>query len=158
MAIVIVVASIFVLTGVAWAANKILPFRFCPICVGVSGTWIWMLVGMEIGTLPITNYQLPVALLMGGTVVGLAYQLEKRLPAGDDRWQTPLLWKMLFIPTGFFGAYSLLVASRSLSTAAAVLLAVIVAVFFYRGTRVGGPPSKETKTVAELEKKMKQCC
>lgn len=158
MTIVIAVASIFVLTGLAWAVGKFLPFRVCPICTGVSGTWIWMLVGMAIGQLPVTSYQLPVALLMGGTVVGLAYQLEKRLPTGDDRWQSPLLWKILFIPTGFFGAYSLIGASWNLFAAAIVILAAIAVLFFYRGTWVGEPPSKKDQAVAELEKKMKQCC
>jgi len=43
MFIVITTISIVAITGLVWGAKKILPFPVCPICAGVSGTWLWML-------------------------------------------------------------------------------------------------------------------
>ncbi|MDP2664447.1 MAG: hypothetical protein Q8O97_00530 [bacterium] len=93
-----VIVSIAVITGAVWLVGKVLPFKVCPICAGVSGTWLWMLVALFLG------YEIDLviaAMLLGGSVVGIAYQLEKRLPAGHS----PLLWKALFVPAGFVVAY-----------------------------------------------------
>lgn len=42
------------------------------------------------------------AMLLGGSVAGIAYQVEQRLPLE----RSPLLWKILFIPAGFVAAYA----------------------------------------------------
>ena len=42
------------------------------------------------------------AMLMGGSVVGLAFQLGEKL----DHGKSLILWKTLFIPTGFVLAYA----------------------------------------------------
>jgi len=108
MVIVTATISILVITTLVWFLNKVLSRKVCPICAGVAGTWIWMLIGILTNQLSVISYQLLVGILMGGSVVGIAYQLEKRLSAGSAGWRTPLLWKILFIPIGFAAVYSLL--------------------------------------------------
>src|SRR3989344_3947912 len=103
MLITITVISILTVSAVVWLVNKVLPFTVCPICAGVFLTWVGLIIAHTIG------YQVDLvipALLMGGSVVGVAYQLEKKfkdLPAGRI-----LLWKVLFIPAGFVVAYGIL--------------------------------------------------
>lgn len=142
--------SILAIAGVVWIANKILPLRICPICAGVSGTWLWMLAGMFSGLLPTSDFQLPTAILMGGTVVGIAYQLEKYLPQN----QSPLLWKILFVPAGFAAVYAVLTQWQSIFLASFIFILLITFVFLYPR----GKSATRKKTIEELEKKMKDCC
>ncbi|MDP2664392.1 MAG: hypothetical protein Q8O97_00255, partial [bacterium] len=85
----------------------------------------------------------------GGSVVGIAYQLEKRLPAG----RSPLLWKALFVPAGFVVAYSLVSFQWAILAGFLGIAFVLVWVFFKS-------PGKERLSVQveELKKKMKNCC
>ena len=69
MLIAVVIVSILAIAGTAAVANKILPFKICPICAGTAGTWLWMLGGMFIGVLPASNFQLPAAILMGNSLI-----------------------------------------------------------------------------------------
>ena len=75
---IIAILSILILTSVIWVLNKILPIKICPICAGVSMTWLWMLLGMGYGLLSIEKYQLITAILMGGSVVGITNKLEEK--------------------------------------------------------------------------------
>jgi len=153
MVIFIVLSSIFLITGTVWVLNKVSPVWICPICAGVSGTWLWMLAGIFSGQLSITNYQLLTGILMGGSVVGIAYQLEKRLPAG----RSPLLWKTIFIPFGFAAVYSLIFHRWIGFSILAVFLALL-AIYFLAPDGAHFGDKKENKKVAEIEKKMKNCC
>lgn len=150
MPIVIATISIFAITAIVWGANRLLKFRICPICAGVSGTWLWMLIGVLTNNLQPTTYNLLIGILMGGSVVGIAYQLEKELPVG----RSPLLWKTLFIPAGFVAIHGLI---NSLWTVLGIALSamIILAIAFLRR-----PPSdeRESQSVRELEKKMEKCC
>ena len=56
MAIILAVASIVVITVATSAVRKLLPFRVCPICTGVAGTWLWMLIAVLTHQLPIADY------------------------------------------------------------------------------------------------------
>src|SRR3989338_8385829 len=98
MELFIVILSIFIITGVVFLFNRLSLLKVCPICAGVLGTWLWMLAGMVFGYLPTTNYQLPISILMGGSVVGIAYQAEKHFLRKSEN---ALLWKAIFIPFGF---------------------------------------------------------
>lgn len=103
--IVIAILSMFVLAGLAWLTRRILQVSaICPVCAGVAGTWFWIVVGMYFGVLQAESWKLIAAIAMGGSVVGIAYQAEKRLASRCS----PMLWKMLFIPTGFVLVYSVL--------------------------------------------------
>src|SRR3989344_2309817 len=108
MVIVTATISILVITTLVWFLNKVLSRKVCPICAGVAGTWIWMLIGILTNQLSVISYQLLVGILMGGSVVGIAYQLEKRLSAGSAGWRAPPLWQILFFSIGFAAVYSLL--------------------------------------------------
>lgn len=145
MTITIATVSIIAIAGFVWFANRVLPFTVCPICAGVFLTWVW-LVGAHIAGYQI-NLAVP-ALLMGGTVVGVAYQLEKRfrnISAGRL-----LLWKILFIPSGFIAAYGIL------EQAATMFL--IAAAFLLLASLLLSDNANKRGEAAGLEKKMEDCC
>jgi len=62
MEILIFILSVLAITVLVWLANKILPFKICPICVGVSGTWVWILAGISSGLLNVENWRMIVAM------------------------------------------------------------------------------------------------
>jgi len=145
--ILITTISILAITGFAWLAGKILPFRVCPICVGVAGTWIWMLAARLAGFAFDASM---LAILLGGSVVGLAYQLETHLPQG----RSPLLWKTLFLPIGFVAAHGLAAPQWSLLAMAVAALLLLTAVFFMPRRHA----EKYSAAVEKLEREMKKCC
>jgi ABC-type proline/glycine betaine transport system permease subunit len=139
--------SILAISGVAWAAKKRLRAPVCPICLGVGGTWLWMVIGRSLGYAVDSSM---LAILLGGSVVGIAYQVERRLPQG----RSPLLWKTLFTPAGFVAAYALVEPHWILFAVTSAAL-VLLSVFFLV------PPAareEQSETVEDLKKKMQQCC
>ncbi len=145
-AILAATLSIFALSGLAWAARKVLRLPICPICFGVGGTWLWMIIGRALG------YQVDatvLAILLGGSVAGIAYLVEKRLPQA----RSALLWKALFIPIGFVAAYGLVAAQWALLAVTGVALALLAAFFLLPA----GAPEK-SQAVEELKEKMRKCC
>lgn len=160
MEIFIAITSILVITALAWALNKSLPFKVCPICAGVAGTWAWMLAGMLSGYLSTTPYQLLTAVLMGGSVVGIANLLEKRLPQTSGGWRTPLLWKTLFIPAGFTAVYGILLSDWYILATSAIFLVLITLLFAAKlplGIKNKKAPRHDEK-VEKIEKEMEKCC
>ncbi|MEK7877081.1 MAG: hypothetical protein AAB325_12920 [Pseudomonadota bacterium] len=145
--ILITTVSILAITGFAWLAGKALRFPVCPICIGVAGTWLWMLAAQLAGLAPDPSM---LAILLGGSVVGPAYQLEKHLPQG----RSPLLWKTLFLPIGFVAAYGVAVTHWSLLAMAAAALLLLTAVFFLRRHHA----ENNSAAVEKLEREMKKCC
>jgi len=143
----ITVASIFFVTLAVWLADKFSPVYVCPICVGVSATWLWLLGANFFGYA--VNLTIP-AMLMGGSVVGIAYQLDKKMPAG----KSSLLWKSLFISTGFLAAYALLTLRAPLFDVLVVALIVLWLVFF----KLPVHKAHESGDVKKLEEKMEECC
>lgn len=146
----VAVISILVLTGATWILNKVLPWRVCAICAGVSVTWLWMIGARMLG------YNIDIlipAVLMGGSVVGAAYQLETKLPLS----RSPFLWKTLFVPIGFLSVIYLVLFQWLYLFLALIVLAIITALFFYEGgSRAGTKPSD--KQISELEREMDKCC
>jgi len=149
MFIILAFASIVVITGLAWVVRQQLRWAFiCPICVGVSATWLWLLGAYYFGyAVDLTL----VSLLMGGSVVGIAYTSEKRLTPGKNG----LLWKALFIPAGFGLVYSLLIEQWVAMAAALVVIVALLLIFFLVGR---GPIEATSDAAVLLEEKMKQCC
>lgn len=154
MEIFIAIVSIFVLTALMLLSNKILPFTVCPICAGVSGTWIWILFGLYAGLLETEGWRMIAGMAMGGSVAGIAYQLEKRLPQGSSL----LLWKALFIPVGFVAVYGLIFFRLPVFAGAIVFLLLLTARFFKKLYWPAGSRKDGGKTAEELEKKMENCC
>lgn len=144
MWMIIALSSIVVLAGVGFAARKLLGVAVCPICAGVAGTWGWMLIGHYAGyAVDMTA----MALLMGGSPVGIAYVLEKRLPAG----RSPIWWKFLAIPAGFAAMYGLLMAEIFWIIGGAIAWFTVAAVFF---RKTGG----DNERVGQFEKGLENCC
>lgn len=154
MLIALATLSIFAITFLAWLFANIRPPGVCPICVGVSGTWMWMLLALTLGY-PI-DPTIP-ALLMGGSVVGIAYRVEKFLPAN----RSPLLWKTLFIPTGFASASAVLSSSWPAAIALSAL-AVLIPLWFTKNASSGedklADPHARARAVEALIKKLEHCC
>jgi len=151
MFIVITTISILAITGFIWFLNRILLFKICPICAGVSGTWLWMLAAKFLG------YEIDMlipAMLMGGSVVGIAYQIEKRLSPN----RSPLLWKTLFIPIGFVAAYSAILSWWAVFIVLATILAILALRFTEQKKSDKATFVKKNSRVEELENKMKNCC
>lgn len=159
MEFVIAVTSIFGITGVFWLINRFFGVGVCPICAGVSGTWLWILIGVIVGWLKADSWSLVAALAMGGSVVGIAYQTEKFLRDGAS----PLLWKTVFVPAGFAVMHSFLSGSWTTAGIALIFL-VVFALAFLRlpfSARHGSDTGAEymlSKNVKKLENEMKNCC
>lgn len=145
--VLITIVSILGIAAVAWGAGRILRLPLCPICSGVAGTWLWMVLARHFG-FAVDAVMLPT--LLGGSVVGIAYQLEKRLAGG----RSALLWKTLFIPAGFAAAYALAMAQWVLLAIALVALLLLTACFLW--PQAGATAS--SSAVQDLETKMKNCC
>ena len=150
MLIAITTVSILIVTILVRLANKAMPFQVCPICAGVFLTWVWLIIAYTIGYQ--INLAIP-ALLMGGSVVGIAYQLEKKfrnLSAGRI-----LLWKVFFIPAGFIAAYGILEQLPAVFLLAIVLLLLISFVLL---SSKDSTKNSHLETVGDIEKKMEDCC
>ena len=92
-----------------------------------------------------------IAMLMGGSVVGISYTLGKKLPAGKSL----MIWKFISIISGFAAVYGFLIGQWILMGLGAVAALGAGVFFFRRGSGVAPIPSKK---VAEIEDKMKNCC
>lgn len=145
--LLITTLSILAIAALAWAANSVLRVRICPICLGVGGTWLWVVVARSLD-FAVDTAMLPI--LLGGSVAGLAYQLEKHLPQG----RSSLLWKTFFIPAGFIAAYGLALPDWTVLLAATVVLLLLTAIFF-RSPKV---QTKDRAAIEKLEQQMKKCC
>jgi len=157
MPILITTISILAITGIVWLINRasILRLRsgqvlyICPICAGVSTTWLWILIGLLSGWLINGSWLVIAVMGMGGSVVGIAYQVAKRLPAN----RSPLLWQTLFIPIGFIAIYELIHFQWIIFIIALIAMAILAWRFL--------KPKKSAKhnaTIDKLTKKMDDCC
>ena len=144
------IISILIITSIVWLVKNKLKFEICPICIGVTLTWLWILIAMNLGKLSIIDYQLPTAFLMGGTVVGLMSKLEQFI-----KIKFILFWKTLFVALGFMAAYNLLFGSWMIFVIGIVLAVTITLVL---KTHITLEENQKTKQAKELEEKMKKCC
>ncbi|MBI2552750.1 hypothetical protein HYW17_05630 [Candidatus Uhrbacteria bacterium] len=161
---------ILIITGVVWFLNKLLPFKLCPVCAGVSSTWITLSVLVLSGIIPTcpapsllwcgdSSFIIPISILMGGTVVGIAYQGEKSL-----HWvrRYPIAWKLAVMVVGFplvYGAVQYM--SWATLGVELVVLSGVVYVFFIRRGIHGEPHAphrSDAQNVQNIEKGLEQCC
>lgn len=145
--ILLAVASVLAITGVVSLARALLAVRLCPICLGVGGTWLWMLLARELGY-PVDPTVL--ALLLGASVAGIAFLVEKRLPPA----RSALLWKTLFIPGGLLAAHG--VVAQQWIVVGAVVLALGVLTAFFLSTPAAA--SGTGRNIEDLTRRMKDCC
>jgi hypothetical protein len=85
MIILITILSIYVFIGLAYLARKIFSVNICPICIGVSLTWIWMLLGIIFEFIS-SSFVLPMVILMGFSILGIANKLKNKQ---YKIWQAP---------------------------------------------------------------------
>ncbi|MEK7539093.1 MAG: hypothetical protein AAB595_00410 [Patescibacteria group bacterium] len=147
---IIAILSILILTSISWVLGKISPIKICPICAGVFLTWLGMFFGMFLGKLSVVDYQLPTAILAGGTVVGLMSKLEQFI-----KIKFVLFWKTVFVISGFAAVYGL-VASQWVMFFASVTIVFTITLIFKMGQL--GRDSRESDRIKDLKKKMKNCC
>ena len=114
-------------------------YSICPLCVIISGVWLLMSALVAWRVVSIAIFQLPIALLMGGTVVGIAFKNQN--------------YKKLIIAVGMPIAYLLI--TYLTKTVVAVEFVVMIAVAYLLFIKNG---SADTKRIGDLEKKMEQCC
>lgn len=145
MIITITIASILILTVLVRLANSILQSSVCPVCAGSLLTWVG-LIGAHLAGYTV-NLAIP-AVLMGGSVVGIAYQLEKKFWRPAD---APLLFKTLFMPGGFLAAYAVL-AEEWIGALVITAFLVIVAYAFIP------KQSLPVGTTMNVKKKIEDCC
>ncbi|HEY4475664.1 MAG TPA: hypothetical protein VJB92_03010 [Candidatus Paceibacterota bacterium] len=156
MSIIFATISILAITAIVYLAQDFLPFKVCAICAGVAGTWILMFIGMLSGQLLTSDFQLPISILMGGSVVGIAYQLERRRAFVGVFSGKLVFWKAIFIPIGFLAVYEL-VNQKWLEFGGAAFLLILFTVLLFKSEITKGK-SAPSDVVKELEKKMEQCC
>src|SRR3989338_3631891 len=130
MVIFISTILLLAITAAVWLLNKVLPFEICPICAGVSGSWLLISAGITFGLLEAESWQLAVALAMGGSVVGIAYKSEHMFLWGREN---PLPWKLIVIGTGMPLAYlAVSFLSFRVFIAEVIFLLVLTYIFFVR--------------------------
>lgn len=150
--IVIAVFSMLLISCLAWLTRRILKVSaICPVCAGVTGTWLWIVAGMYFGWLDAEGWQMIAAIAMGGSVVGIAYKMEKRLSPRCS----PMVWKTLFIPTGFVAVYSVLLWWWA-GFAVSFSLCVVWLLSCFR--KQSHNPVARSAAIADLENKMKNNC
>jgi hypothetical protein len=133
--------------------NRTWRWQVCPICAGVSGSWLILTAGIVLARWS-GDYKLPIAMLMGGTVVGIAFQGETKFDwakKGIYTWRAPVI--ILGMPIAYW-----LFKNMSLMTLVIeiVTLAILMYSFFIRSYKVS--KRKNGKHITELENKMKNCC
>ncbi|MDH4174436.1 MAG: hypothetical protein OEW90_07755 [Betaproteobacteria bacterium] len=145
--LLIVIASMLMLGLLAWLAGKFLRLPVCPVCVGVAGTWLWM-IAARLGGYAVDTAL--VGILLGASVVGFAQAIETRLPPR----RSPLVWKALALPVGIVAAAGLAGEHWGLAGAAGAALALLTAGVLWRRDA----KTTDSAVVSELEERMKKCC
>lgn len=151
MLIVITLSSILVLTALAFLARRYAIPWLCPLCAGVAGTWIWLL-GIHFAGFAV-DLLMP-AILLGGSVVGLAAQVEKVMPYRNETYR--LVWKTLFVTVGFAAAWFVTTQAWSGIAVSLVMLGVITLPPWV-GLSAQGTTGHSGR-IERLKEQMKSCC
>lgn len=146
-------ALALVIALVVYSLNRIMSFRVCAVCAGISGSWLLATLGILAGLISIKEYGSAILMLMGATVVGIAYQGEK---AFDFAKKSIWFWKIPSIIVGLALFYWLFMNIGWTSfLIEAALLSFLAFVFF---VRKGGPRKKLSGGIKDLERRLKDCC
>lgn len=117
--------------------------KICWVCVAVSGLWFVMSVLVAWQAIPLATLELPIALLMGGSVVGVAYQRQS------------LRWKITVIAIGMPAAFFLLTnLTKTVVIIELIVLLILAYVLFAKKKK----EEDNSKQAQDLEEKLKQCC
>ncbi len=107
----------------------------------VSGLWLSMSALVAWQVAPLAPLQIPIALLMGGSVVGVAYRRHS------------LRWKIVVIVVGMPVAYLFVTHLTKI-----VVLIELIALLFIAYLLFVKKGNGDNATTRALEEKMKQCC
>lgn len=146
--LVIAIVSLCVLALFASLAARRLRLTICPVCAGVAGTWLWMLAAREAAAFAVDPTIL--AVLLGGSAVGVTHSITSRLPQSRSRQ----FWKALLLAGGFALAYALALASWTLAATAAAQFALTAALALRRDSA----PARDEGAIEILQERMKKCC
>ena len=147
------IALIALFASLALLVKKIALPSLCPICLGVSLTWLTLSTLILAGLLPTSYFILPVAILLGGTAVGIVYQGEKKFKA-----MRSFALKLTMLLAGFILAYLFLENMSWLALVLAIAVLTPLAYFFFLRSPQMVIPRSKTESIQELEKKMEECC
>lgn len=151
MLIAIANSSILILTALAYLVRKSAAPWLCPLCAGVAGTWMWLLGAYFAGFA--VDLRIP-AILLGGSVVGLAGQWEKMLANKSGTYL--LVGKTLFVMAGFATVW--FVTTQTWSAVAIGLVALgVITLLPWVGMSVQGTTGRPGR-VERLKEQMKSCC
>ena len=154
MPIIFAIILALIIVTVVHLFNKVLPFRVCPACAGVSMTWFITSLAVWLGWLNFSEYQLVIAILMGGTAVGIAGQAEKKFPRFADNifsFKIPIIFSGFLL--AYWGVSRITLGSLF---GEAVVLTIAAYIFFIRKGKVNNFGA--SKTIKKLKKEMEKCC
>ena len=117
------------------------PLKICWVCAAVSGLWLSMSALVAWQVVPLTTLQTPIALLMGGSVVGIGYQ------------RYSLRWKIAALVIGMSVAYLFVTHLNKIVVIIELIALCIISYLLFakkNGANGGHSPA--------LEEQMKQCC
>lgn len=151
MLIAITLSSIVCLTALAFLVRKTVTPWLCPLCTGVAGTWLWLL-GAHFAGFAV-DLRIP-AILLGGSVVGLASQTDKILLERSETYR--LVWKTLFVTGGFATVW--FVTTLNWSGVAIGLSALgLITLLPWAGKSAQGQTGPSQR-IERLKEQMKSCC
>lgn len=167
---IIAAILITIITILVAILNRSWKWQVCPICAGVSATWLLMTIAVLAGWLS-SDYKLPIAMLMGATVVGVAFQgspsttLDNpKVVLGKEKFERRSnlwFWKAPVIILGMLLAYWLF---RNMSWWAVVIevaiLIVLLRAFFFKDWTAPKikSPNRDSLQVGQIKKQMEKCC
>ncbi|MEK7606964.1 MAG: hypothetical protein AAB444_02115 [Patescibacteria group bacterium] len=151
----------FALSRIFWVIFRA---HVCAICAAVSLTWAGFLYAYLSGR---SVDPLVLALLMGGSVVGLMYAMQKTFE--KHGWTHFWFFRWLIITFGMAFCWALL-NERWVMTGVAALLGVLLGLFVFSFSRkpsvavASSSAAQDQKSIEwsrakrEFEERMKQCC
>lgn len=159
---IISIGLIIAIAALFYFLNYRFQFSVCPICAGVSATWLLLTLGAVLGLIPSGAYAPVAGILMGGTVVGISYRGEKRFS-----WaKSSLRFKLPVTAIGFVLVYWAItnVSWLAFSLELAAMAGLAYGFFFSQPGQKSGKKGKAKKgkgvsrAVSWLEKEMENCC
>ena len=149
MTLFILLVSVVVIEVIAFHAREYTTRPICALCVGVSTTWLWALLGIKFGLLD-ESWITFTALLMGASVMGIVNKLEK------IKART-LTWRTCMVIGGLIIAGALLYGPAWLAIFGAMAL-IGFGLYIWRPTPLADEGGESDERKKKLEEKMKKCC
>lgn len=146
--------SVLFLIWIIGRANRVLKYKICSVCAGVSITWAMIILGILTGYLNPETYKPILAMMIGGTGVGIGYQGEKLFGLTGVK---SLWFKLIATLSGFLVAYlNFYFIGWTLLTVDIAALAIIGHLYFIFPYRMTKNSSEEKGKY--IEEKLKNCC